>query len=566
MKKIVAMMLCLVMMLSIVPLAQAEDKPITISILMNRHVESGKNEAEDLWFFKYLEHWLAEQGHNVQFELEQTLDPDQRVSLMLGTNNLPDLMWSLPIDNTEIVLYGPGEKMLLDWTPYLNKETMPNLMAQLELNPDAYAASICIDGAVYGLPYLTERNYPTATATAPNGMRLWINQEWLDQVNMEIPTTMDGFMEMLRAFKANIKIEGKEIYPVMENAGFLRKWLLSCYGFYGSNAFDGISPAVKNGQIAIPAYTEEYRAFVEQLHTMYVEGLISPDFFTLDGTTAKGYMADGVCGVIGEWTLGCVNDDFAKYVHVKPCSTEYCDYPVASLGPTFQANKMVASADTEHPELLALICDYLYSPEGAMMYYYGPMKGADPINATEGWFFNEETQLTTDSLVAGTDPDITNMTAYAKVYIYPHQYAGYAAHLALPEAHRISGVPREIRNYQVTDAVTGKVFDAPEAMVYTHDDNGGHWRLTVSEAYEKNSTTVYLPAVYMTEDDAQTAGDLKTVLKQHIATETAKFVVGTRSMDDYDNFVKELESMGIEEYRDLYVEAYAPFIKAMFGE
>ena len=64
---------------------------------------------------------------------------------------------------------------------------------------------------------------PTATGTAPNAMRLWINQEWLDQVNMEVPTTMDGFMDMLRAFKANIKIEGKEVYPAMENAGFLRK-------------------------------------------------------------------------------------------------------------------------------------------------------------------------------------------------------------------------------------------------------------------------------------------------------------------------------------------------------
>lgn len=556
MKKVFALILCLVMMLSIVPLAQAEDEPIKLSVLMVRHTE-GENEASDLWIFKYLQHWLAQQGHNVEFELEQTYDQEERIALMLATGSIPDILWAVGLGNNNVVIYGAGEKMLLDWTPYLNKETMPNLMAQFELQPDAYAASICNDGAIYGLPYLTERNYPTATATAPNAMRLWINQEWLDQVNMEVPTTMDGFMDMLRAFKANIKIEGKEVYPAMENAGFLRKYILSNLGFYGTTTYDGITPMVKNKEIVVPAYTEEYKAYLTYLHTMYEEGLISPDFFTLDSTTVKGYIADGVCGVIGDWTLS-MKEGFEKWVHVKPAATEYCENPVATVGPTYQANRMFVSAETEHPEIIAKMFDYLYSPEGSMYYYYGPMKDSDPLGLLPGWYFDENGQMT-----AGNDEPYT---AYCKKYIYPQQYAGYCAHLALPEAHRLANVPREIRNFKVTDAVTGMVFDAPEAMVYTHDDVGGHWRLTVTEAYMNNATTIYLPAVYMTEEDALTAGDLKTVLAKHIESESAKFVVGTRSLDEFDQFTAELEAMGVEEFQDIYVEAYSAYMNSIFGK
>ena len=567
MKKLLALVLALFMMLSIVSNVQAADDPITISILTSRHTE-GTNEVTDLWFFKYMEYWLAQQGHNVKFELEQSYDMTERTALMLATGDLPDILWSSSLSNNDIVMYGAGEGMLLDWTPYLNEETMPNLMAQLKINPDALAASICNDGKVYGLPYFTERNYPTATATAPNSIRLWVDQTWLDQLNLELPTTMDGFMDMLRAFKNGIKIDGKEVYPAMENAQFLRKYLMACLGFYGSTASastNGIAVMVHDGKIVVPAYTEAYKEYVTLLNTMYTEGLISQDFFTLDATTAQGYMADNVCGVIGDWTLGVVGDNFAKWTHLLPLSTEYCENPVSSCATTYQANKTVVSAETEHPEIIAKMLDYLYSSEGAMLYYFGPMKGTDPMGIAEGWYFTEDEQLTTDSIQNGTST-VLGFTEYCKLHIYSAQYAGYACQLAMPAAYEAAGLERKITNWQITDAITGQVFDAPESIIYTHADNGGHWRLSVSEAWGNNSTTINLPKVYMSEDDALTVTDLETVLKKHIASETAKFVVGTRPMSEYDQFIAELEGMGVQEYLEIYTKAYEPYMTSMFGK
>ena len=161
MKKLLALALVLCMMLGVVPMAQAADEPITISILTTRH-EEGTNEVTDLWFFKYLEKWMADQGHNVKFELEQTYNAAERTALMLATGDLPDILWNSGLSNSDIVMYGAGEGMLLDWTPYLNEETMPNLMAQFAQQPDAYAASICNDGKSTACP-----TSPSATTPPP---------------------------------------------------------------------------------------------------------------------------------------------------------------------------------------------------------------------------------------------------------------------------------------------------------------------------------------------------------------------------------------------------------------
>lgn len=47
--------------------------------------------------------------------------------------------------------------------------------------------------------------------------------------------------------------------------------------------------------------------------------------------------------------------------------------------------------------------------------------------------------------------------------------------------------------------------------------------------------------------------------------ETAKFIVGERPLEEVDNFWKELETMGVEEYIEIYREAYAPYLESVFG-
>lgn len=68
-----------------------------------------------------------------------------------------------------------------------------------------------------------------------------------------------------------------------------------------------------------------------------------------------------------------------------------------------------------------------------------------------------------------------------------------------------------------------------------------------------------LPSMYLETDQAARYTDLKTVIKNYVDTETAKFVVGQRALEEFDTFFEELKNMGIEEYMEICKDSYADF-------
>lgn len=53
--------------------------------------------------------------------------------------------------------------------------------------------------------------------------------------------------------------------------------------------------------------------------------------------------------------------------------------------------------------------------------------------------------------------------------------------------------------------------------------------------------------------------DLKTVLDTYMKAEIAKFIIGERSLDEYDAFISELEGIGLREYEGYFQQAYADY-------
>jgi len=54
--------------------------------------------------------------------------------------------------------------------------------------------------------------------------------------------------------------------------------------------------------------------------------------------------------------------------------------------------------------------------------------------------------------------------------------------------------------------------------------------------------------------------DLSTVINDYVTSETAKFIVGARPLDELDAYFAELKDLGIEEYIDIYTNAWAGYI------
>ena len=558
MKKLVSLLLAVALLVSVFStLAVAEEK-VTVSLLTTRN-STATNDIEDVWFFKYLA-----QKMNVDFELEQTLETDQRISLMFASDSVPDLVWGIGLSNNDVMVYGVQEGMLLNWKDLITPELMPNTYQAMQDYPDAFTASTAPDGNIYTLPMITGSSYYANTGSFSAAIRMYINKDWMDACGItEIPTTLDEYLEVLRTFKEKDPMGlGENNIPLIGNQEKDKTFVWNALGFHGTatQAY-GTSFDLKDNQLVLPCYTEEAKEFITFYNTLYNEGLISPDYFTLDQTAARGLMASGVCGVLGDSTVTAIGDAWPSWVALSPLTSDVNDVAVAAFNPGYSVGQLYASAYTEHPEVLARIVDYMYSDEGALYYFYGPMKGTEEtLGAVDGWYYDENNRITTDKVVNG---EFTDISEYAYQYIKSYSSApGRFDHYSQTAA-AMAGIEFPGKEMTIVDKLTGAEIPSLIMDVYTDDNNDGHWRITQSEAMIDHLTAVRLPDVYLTAEQNQRVADLSTVINDYVTAESAKFIVGTRPLSELDAYFEELKSLGIEEYIAIYQEAYAPFLETL---
>lgn len=528
------------------------DEPVTISILTRRH-DGATSDAADLWFFKYMEYWFAEQGYDVTIEVQQTNEPATQVSLVLGTDSVPDLVWGIPAGRTNVVQYGIEEGILLDWTPYLEGGLMPSLAARFEADPDIRDSILAPDGKLYALPYLT----PSVNGSGCYGTseRMYFRQSWLDAVEKENPTTQEELLDVLRAFKDYAASSGNGGYALVSDVDFLEKFIWTGLGFYGTepNKY-GYNLMIKDGELEVPAYTESYRDFITFMNTLYTEGLISTDYFSMDSTTAQGLMRDNKCGAMCYWTLGPVGDDFADIVCANPIpfGSNTADNIHVSRLARFTDGTMWSSAKTKHPEIVAMLADFIYSDEGAFLYRYGPEQGKDPLGLVDGWYYNEDNAPTTDLVEDGT---YSTMAAYGRDRLFPYDSAGLRPDIVT------NGSGEQI---SYVDSVTGETYTVLDTATLRTDTNDGHWRQITIDKWSDRATSVRLPGAYLSVEDTQTASDIITTIQTYVRDESARFITGKRSLDEIDDFWAQLKSLGIEEYLQLNRDAYADYLSGIF--
>lgn len=539
-------------------------QPLTLDIMVERHSNT-TNDAKDLWFIKYLDWWLKEQGWtNVTINATQLSEADQ-LSLMLATDSLPDLIMGPTLSASNAVVYGSGEEMIMDWAPYMNETSMPNLMNRI--NENITNAITAPDGGIYSVPYITsDVSYKEPSSDFGMTDRLFIHQAWLDKTGKSMPTNIDELLDVLRAFKEVELESGEEVVPLSNNADFLQKWIWAGLGYYGSTGkfTVGTEFAIKDEQVYLPAYTDDYRYYVTLMNQLYTEGLISPDFYTMDGTAARGIMTAGRCGALCDWTIGKVPEGTQTEWHSVPVfALNGNDQVAITLSSQFSDGRIWANSSFECPELIVEIVDYLYSTEGFIMYRFGPMKGQeDPIGIIEnGWYIDDNGTITNDLVVAG---EYSAFEEYSRQVLRGSDYVG--GYPTTAELWAYAGYSGTDKIIEYTDVITGETIVAHDFGNYNDETTfDGAWRATNSATSANKCTTITLPNPFFSEDEALIISELKLVIDEHIKVETAKFVTGQRSLDELDDFFAELESLEVEEYVEYHTNIWEGFMNATFG-
>ena len=435
------------------------------------------------------------------------IEAREKFGLMIASGNYPDILRK----SEEYYVGGLSAELkdgvIIDMTEYID-QYMPIYTSIIESNEKLKKDVMMDDHRMIGIYILSTLHGELMGEYPWDGMG--IRKDWLDELNMEVPETIDDWHEALTAFKNTYQCEA----PLM--IGFERGYdycnsFLTAYGVLGEFYRDGNT--VKYGPLE-----EGYKQWVQLFHDWYAEGLIDPNFITSDTymRCANEMLGTGRAGAgpivwsfSGDYYLkqGIANDpDFWMAAAPAPVLNEG-DTPQLGRAMSDLTKETIAiTSNCKDIELACRFMDFMYSDEAMMCNSLG-IEGESYIVNSDGSY--SMSPAVTEAVESGEYPSIG-----AYYLMYSIGASGF-----------------------------GK-YDWGRFLV----QNEGLPSLNAYEVWAPSRYDLVLPTnLTMTVEESNIYGsayvDIDTLVKEN----TLKFITGTRPMEEYDQFVEDIRTYKIEE-------------------
>ncbi|WP_418746731.1 extracellular solute-binding protein [Frisingicoccus sp.] len=330
----------------------------------------------------------------------------EQVNIRITGGQLPDAFQGVGFSNYDLARYG-DDGTFLDLTPYLTPDIMPNLCAILESHPEIRAAVTMEDGGIYGLPSGEQMTTAGIGADMDDAYSIFsvpqysmINKAWLDDLGLEIPTSLDELHDVLKAFKDNdmsAKYYGNAAGSTIPMTTGFDEW---CWGqniFYSGFGFTNWPNDVCNdlhlksdGTVEFVCVTDAYRDCLTYFHDWYAEGLMDTEMFSQSDSQLIAKCQQGYVGVSTWWYIEELMGEYADdYVFLPPLTgpkgTEYegtCNVTIRPGSP-ISSGQLCITNKCESPINLLKFYDQWYDGETVMQLQYGP-KGVFFTGQEEG--------------------------------------------------------------------------------------------------------------------------------------------------------------------------------------
>ena len=292
-------------------------------------------------------------------------DYDTKLATALNTGDLSDVTWAR---NPRSVVQNYGEMgYFLNYIDYL--EYMPNLSNYLE-TLGQYKQLYSDDGSYYAMvmPQFYDR-YDECW---------WVNKTALNELGLEIPKTWDEMLTAMRAYK-EAHPEGLALVTYGWGAGYYEGFIDQVLNAQSVNSYYYDTEA---GTWKYSLFEEDARCrdYVDIMHTLYTEGLISPEFSTASNDQMNQYVLEGNW-LFGYYYMNTIANEIFLSSEV-PFEYEGFVDPVYHEGDKSYHTMTVPydslpgwgwflREDVHDPEVLCAIIDNCISPEMTRMYDFG---------------------------------------------------------------------------------------------------------------------------------------------------------------------------------------------------
>ena len=393
MKKLVSIALAMMMLLGLMSFASAEGQT-EFNVLSGISALSGGYDNNPV-----LNDLQAQAGVKIVWDTwSDSLGEvvGTRISGNAASKNPIDAFQAVGFSNFDLMRYGAAGTFI-DLTPYITPEVMPHLSAILEAHPEIRAAITMSDGKIYGLPAGEQmgtagigREKDYSIFSVPQfGM---INKAWLDDLGLNVPTTLEELHTALKAFKDNdmsAKYYGNAAGSTIPMSTGFDQW---CWGqnvFYAGFGFTNWPNDVcmdlnvnADGVVNFVCDDDNYRAAVTYFHDWFAEGLMDLEMFSQDTNQLIAKCTGGRVGVTTWWEIpeitGPYKDDYV-YLPILTGPDGTSNVTLRTGGAT-NAGQLSITKECKDPAKLLGFYDLWYQGDIVMQLQYGPI----------GVFFTEQ--------------------------------------------------------------------------------------------------------------------------------------------------------------------------------
>lgn len=518
--------------------ATGEGTTLTIGLVQNTLT----TDYED----NYLTNLIEEStGVNLEFFFfpSDSTEAKQKFSMMVaGGEKLPDIV-CLSLSDIERYNYGSGgyfiplndymENDAENWNIMMDTWATPEQKANLLR--DAYS----FDGNMYV--------FPTFYCDPADAVALYmsINQTWLDNLGLEVPTTTDELYNVLKAFKeqdANGNGDPNDEIPMMGHTGWqgdVSTFLMNSFTYYAFNGDFGYQLTAENGQLSAPFVTDEFREGLRFIRKLVEEGLLSDLSFSQTDAELKSIMQapddqDSLVGVMVGHPSAIFGSGVARvkdYIGIPslegPDGVEYAPFNYQG-----GSNSIFITCDCENPDEAFRFLDAMQDTELSLSMRFG--------EKDVHWRYAEG-----ESRYSGIGEE------YTAVY-----EQGFNPDEVVPWTTENNIIWHDNTLNSLPPLLMGGNLNVPYTDELQEYKLGELCYNTFPARYNLHPEEMPIKVIF-NEEETNRINDIQTSIQTYVDESITRFALGDMDIESgWDAYLAELDAMGLSEYLETSQTAY----------
>ncbi len=438
---------------------------------------------------------------------------NEQFKLLLATGEYPDIIeysWGDYPGGPEKAI---EDKVIISLNKQLAKNA-PNFKKLMDENDDYRRGSITDNGTYFGFPNLATSEYRSFGG-------LIIRKDWLDELGLDVPTTISDWENVLRAFK-----EKKGATSPFTGNTWTVESLSAFTGAFGI----GRHAYAENGKVKYGPMEPQFKEWLRMMNKWYSDGLLDKDYTTNTDNIIDAKIITGNAGAFA----GYIGGHLGKYIAMTretepkfdlvgvlpPISDSVTKNYLPVVSPKVSNPFLAITVDCADPETAMKWADYLYTDEGRLLINFG----------VEGVSYN---------MVNGYPTYVDDIL---------HNPDGLSINEAMDKYFRVSTVSPGLKS-------AAEYLD----QYYQLDqqkDAFKNWSTYAKDCWDSGLYSL-TPTIEESEEKAAIETEIKTYTSEMIL----KFIQGTESFDNYDNFIATMKKLRADRYVELLQSSYDRYLK-----